>query len=355
MFGKDSTAAVTVTTNKWGTAGTVGANDGFLPVSIDPVVLKGDINIDDASGLSRKSQYDLIQDNAEQTIVVQMRWNGIFEWLALAHWMGDDTKTGAGPTYTHTMNFQQISNLTQKGLTVAWRLDSSNNNSIGEVPSLKPQNITLEPSDGFWNMSVSTIGSTIYQAGDGNITADSTAIGNVTYRTQAQRMKFKANQLRMNAQAGAGLGSGDVLSDVSNISIVLDRPYDDMKDVLLGSTLPRQNAEPIQNDHSTITLNFDQKTYDVDTHRSDLDSGNEYKADLIQTQSISGNSHSFTSEFGRLIPMDPQVALERGLRIPMTHNYEAIKPSSTPTGMNSSNEFHVILVNTSNISYESNS
>ena len=354
IFGKDSTFGITVTTT-WGTAGTVGANDGFYPVSIDPVILKGDVNIDDASGFSRKSQYDLIQDNANQTIQVECRWNGLLEWIALAHWMGDSTKTGpTGNVYTNTMNYQQLSTLAQKGFTIAWRLDSSDNNSIGEVPSAKAQSIELSPNNGFWNMTINTIGSTIYQAGDGNITADSTAIGNITYRTSVQRMKFKANPLRVNAQAGGALASGDIVADVSNVSIGLDRPTDEMKDVLLNSTTPRQNAEPIQTDHSIVTLAYDVKSYDFTTHRSDLDNATEYKADLVQTQTIGSDAHSLTFEFGRLVTIDPQVAVERGGRIGMSQSFEAIKPASTPTGMSTANEIHVILDNITNLSYETN-
>lgn len=351
-FGKDSTLGVAVAST-WGTAIAVAANTGVLTATVDPVILKGDVNFDDASGFARPTDYELILDNPDQNIVIPMRWNGVLEWIALTHWMGDDTQTGGVFPFIHTLNYQQVVAL-GKYMTLAWRLDSSSANSIGEATTFIPQQIELSPDAGFWNMTISTLGHTIAQAGDGNIVNDGTSIGNVTYITTAERMRFKANTLRKNLQGGAGLVAGDAIKDVSNVVITLDRPYDSMDDVLAG-TAYRQRAEPIQSDHSIITLAYDQKTYDYTTHRSDLDKATEYKADLINTQTISSNAHSLTIEWPRLVSVDPQVALERGVRIPMSHSYRGAKPASAPTGMTVANEIHIVLNNNSGaIDYEIN-
>lgn len=351
-FGKDSTLGVAVA-SVWGTAIAAAANTGVLTATVDPVVLKGDVNFDDASGFAEPTDYELILDNPDQNIVIPMRWNGVLEWIALAHWMGDDTQTGAVFPFIHAFNYQQIVAL-GKYMTLAWRLDSGSANSIGEATTFIPQAIEISPDGGFWNMTISTLGHTIAQAGDGNIVNDGTSIGNVTYITTAERMRFKANTLRVNVQGSGALGSGDVKTDISNVVIILDRPYDSNDDVLAG-TAYRQRAAPIQSDHSQVTLAYDQKTYDYATHRNDLAGGIEYKADLINNQTISSNAHSLTIEWPRLVPIDPQVALERGVRIPMSHSFRGAKPSSAPTGMTVSNVIHIILNNNSGaIDYEIN-
>jgi len=337
----------------WGTAIAVGTNDGVLPATVDPVVLKGDVNFDDASGFARPTNYELILDNPDQNIVIPMRWNGVLEWIAMAHWIGDDTEVGTTFPNTHTMTYQQIVTL-GKYMTLAWRLDSSDNNSIGEATTFIPTQIEMGPDGGFWNMTITTMGHTIAQAGDGNIVNGTTELDALTYTTKFERMRFKANTLRKNTQSGGALGSSDVVTDVDNLIITLNRPQDPMDDVLAGTGY-RQRAAPIQNDHSVMTLQYNQKTYDVGTHRRDLEAANEYKADLINTQTISSNAHVLTQEFGMLVPIEPQVAVERGLRIPMSHSYRMAKPPSTPTGLGTANEYHLILVNNSNITYETNS
>jgi len=355
-MGKLATWAANVSTT-WGTAGTIAAaTNGFYPKTIDPVVLKGEPNIDDASGMLGRTNYQRTQDIADPSITLAMRWNGHLEFLIMARWMGDDTVTGPSSNlYTHTMNYNEVNILTG-GIGIVGRLDSSSANSIMEIPTMKVPSFVMQPADGFWDLSTNqTIGNSVYVAGDGKITADNTAVGNVTYRTSGQRMKFKANPWRMNAQSGDALDADDAVLDVANMSISFEDSYHDMRDVLLDSTTPNENAEPIPTgEGKRIMVSYEQKIYDYATHRNVLNAGTEWKADLVQTETIGGDAYSFTMQFGRLISIDPQVVSERGLMMPMTHNYEAIDPASAPTGMAAATPVHIILANLLSRTYETN-
>ncbi len=345
--GKDTVIAIKPTST-WHTAATLGAGGQLFCQSLDPAAQKGNVVADEGAGKARKQDYDLMEDVADPTIVDQLRWNSA-HWCFLANWMGDDTKTGVSAPFTHTFNYQPDPTLV--GITIGWRI----NTFIHEVPSVKVQALAFEAADGFWNMTVTTLGDTVLTGA--NATNTDTEFNAVTAPALNNRMRFKANQYRQNAQGGAALGTGDVIGDVFDFAINLSRPYDDMKDVLKGAATgaERRRAEPIQgvgDVFPSMIVSYSRKTADLSTHLDDLNSGNEYKGDLKMSETISAVAHSLTWEFGRMVPVDPQYAIERGLRIPMLHSFELFKPSSTPTGFSTSNEIHVILANNSNVSYE---
>ena len=53
-----------------------------------------------------------------------------------------------------------------------------------------------------------------------------------------------------------------------------------------------------------------------------------------------------------LVMMEPNLALDRGQRIPMTHNYEMATPPSSVNGMTGTNPFHFVLNNLATTTYE---
>ena len=346
VSGQDTVVAWVPTTT-WDSAATIAALDGILPLSIDKIDKGGTWDFDDSSGLSFRTQGSVIFEEANPTIVGRMRWNGAW-WCALANLIGDDTQSGAGDPWTHTFNYQAESALV--GLTLGIEINNTAN-GIQEVSSLKVTGVTLEPDGGFWNFNVTTLGTTWDKAGDA--TFNGTAADNVTYSSSAQRMRYKANQLRINDDAGA-LDSNDVISDARNMSIAFSRDYDPNDDCLksasTGADLVR--AEPLDNGNGIIgTFQYDQKTADLALYTNQF--GQDFKADVIMSETV-GTAHSFTLEMTDLVMMEPNVALERGQRIPMSHNYEMAQPAAAPTGMTNANPFHLVVVNASDLTYETN-
>lgn len=302
---------------------------------------------DEAVGRTTVTEYDLISEFVNPNIILDLRWNGVL-WQFVSHLIGGDVKTGAGPTYTHTMTYSE--NPAVAGITLAIEV---NNAEIFENPAMKIQAISFELRDGFWSANITTLGSPVDTGSDA--TADATAFNNVTYTTTVERMRYKANQFRKNAQGGGALGSGDVLTDVFDLSFNLSMNYDPMEDVLRSASTgaDKGRAEPIIAGHHEFVLGYTTKTADFTTHLDDLSAGTEYKSDLIMAETI-GQAMTSTWEFNRMVSVDPQAALDQGLRIPMSHSYRLITANSTPTGMTNANPFHFVHVNTHNVDYDTN-
>ena len=345
MSGKTTIVGVVPTTT-WETAAALGAGDGLLPID-SPWGQKGSVVFDDATGQTNKTYYTLIMDEANPSFLFECRWDSAI-WCFLANLFGDDTKTGASP-YVHTFNWQDDPALV--GLTVAGYLSGS---TIHEYPSLKVESISFEPADGFWNMNVSTLGDTILTGG--NATNTATEFGNITYPTRAQRMRYKANALYVNAQSGGDPVSGSALTDVYDMAITIAREFDGNDDVLKNASTgtERRRAEPLVTGFPNITFGFSQKTADLSTHIDDLHSGNEFKADIVMAETVGGNSYSNAIEMSLLVPVDPELNISRGQRIPMTYNFECAAPAAVPTGHSTSNPIHWILTNNHNVTYETN-
>ena len=189
--GKDTTIAIQPGgAGTWGTASAPGANDGILPASIDQLALQGNVAFDETIGMTQLQYADMMLHEANPTIILPLRWNGM-HWAFLANIMGDSTKTGAGPTYVNTMNYQEESALVQ--ITMAAEIGSDGD--IIEWPSLKVQAISLEPDgDGFWQMTVTTLGNTILY--DSDATTATSDFNAVTFASKVQRMRYKALSLK---------------------------------------------------------------------------------------------------------------------------------------------------------------
>jgi hypothetical protein len=328
----------------WGTGVAVGATDGILPWSIDEIQLQGNVLFDDSVGMTMLQYADVLAHEANPTITIPMRWNSM-AWGFVANWFGDDTDSGAGPTYTHTMNYNEETSLT--GLTMALEV---NNADIVEWPSLKVQQISLEPDgDGFWQMTCNCLGDTIkYGADATNAGSDFNAL---TYISKVQRIRYRALSLKINAQGSDP--SGQTAQSVTDTVLTLARPYEQPRAVVAVATgLEKAGDEPIQNGHSEITLSFNEPTYTAIGDFDDLEDGTEKTIDLEMAETVSSQAHTMLWEFGAAHTIPASTALERGQRIPMTKNYRCIKPQSAATGQATANPIHFVLVNVDDRTYE---
>ncbi len=295
VSGQDTIVAWVPTTT-WDTPATIAAGDGILPLSIDKIDKGGTWDFDDSSGLAFRTQGCIIFEEANPTIVGRMRWNGAW-WCALANLLGADTNTGpVSSIETHTFTYLAESPLV--GLTLGIEVNNTAN-GIQEVSSLKVTGVTLEPDGGFWNFNVTTLGTTWDK--NAAATFDGTAAGNVTYATSAQRMRYKANTLRINDDAGA-LDSSDVIADAMNMSIALSREYDPNDDHLKGASTGAElvRAEPTDSGNGVIgTFQYDQKTADLALYTNQF--GQDFKADVIMLETLGSDAHIFTFEMNDLV------------------------------------------------------
>ena len=325
------------TATTWNTAVNLAANTGILPFTISPSILQGEPQPDLSIGnWTDIQQMDLLQHLADPTILLPLRRTGaLYRVIAQVH--GDDTKTGADP-YTHTFNWQDESTLfSTLGVEI-------NGTDIIEWPSLKFTGYTLRSSaDGYCELEARTIGDTINIAGDATNTG--TQFDAVTYISSGLIVPWRELRLRLNAQGGGALGSGDVIK-VSSFELSVDRPYE-RQDVSRGAStgIEFTTDEPILSGDniSDIKLSFTVNDYTTIALLDDLHDETEYKADLYFAKTVT-TAYSLLFALGRLHPMPADFSLDRQTRPPFTRNFRAMKPTATPTGMATANIIHSVLV-----------
>lgn len=333
----------------WHTAVNLAANSGFLPMSLSPISLQGD-PIPDLSiaNFNEIAEHDVVEHVANPTITCKHRAEGFLWklWMAL---FGDDTLTGpVGSVYTHTFNWQQSS---AKFLTMGLEVGGADR---WEWPSLKVTQCVLQKIGKQAGMVFSTIGDTIKIGADGaNGSAQYDA---VSWLTKLMIVPWGEWKLRMNAQGGAAVGAGDVIS-VPDFTLTITRPFE-REDVTKGASdgTELMTAEPIQAGSPDIELSFPVGDYDQDSGDESLfdemNDETEYKADLNLTRSIGGNTHTHLIELPSLFPFPQDADLEGFGRIPLTRRFKAQKPTAAPTGMATANIIHSVGEDTFATSYE---
>lgn len=327
----------------WHTAVALGANMGIYPDSLPNISLGGEPVLDTPIGLAEVENVDYLMHDTTPEVRGFLRRTGA-QWHIISVVTGDDTVSGVGP-YTHTMTWQTSSTLFS---TMAMEV---NNADIIEWPSVKWTGFTLESSgDGRVNLTARSIADTVQIAGDATNTG--TEFDAVTYITNGLIVPARELQFRINAQAGGALGGSDEI-DLSGFTLDVNRPYvrDDLSKGATDDT-EKQTDEPVQEEVSDIRLSVTVNDYTTIALLDDLKDQTEYKATLVWARTISTVAYSLTIELGRLIPFPQDIAAESQSRLPLTRTFRCIKPTSTPTGLATANPIHIIMVDNSNISYE---
>lgn len=328
----------------WGTPVAVGALTGIIPAGLPRITLDGTVLPDKGLANWVELQYqDMMTHSVETTWNIPVRREGA-QWLFWAHLFGDDTKTGAGTPWTHTFNWQSESSLFT---TVAAEI---NNAGIIEWQTLKTTGINVEPDgEGWLNHAVTVRGDTINIAGDAtNVAGDFDAL---TYKTKVLRIPFRETKLRINAQGGGALGSGDV-AKVTNLSLAINRDLPEELVTRGASTgIEYQTDEPVQAEYSNIVFGFDVPDYTTIALLDDFKDQVQYKADLNWAKTVT-TAFTHLIELGALAPIPAEAAIEGGQRIPLTRNFQALQPQSTPTGMAGGDIIHSTLVDNNDVTYE---
>ena len=337
----------------WGTPIALAALDGILPFGIDRIALDGETVPDDSIGnWVEMQEVDLIRHISNPQITLPLRREGML-WRFVSHLIGDDTITGpVGNVYQHTMNWLDESTLFScMGLEIN---ETASPGHIVEWASLKTVGVVFEPDgEGFWQMVVSTIGDTINIGSDATNT--DTEFDLITYATKTKRIGFRETAFRINAQAGAALASGDIVK-CSNIAVNLIRPYPaDGELVTRGASTGAEltTDEPIREGYATgMVLSFTDPDYTTEALLDEFHDEAEQKADITITKTIGSDAHVLLMQMPRLHPISPEVAIERGSRIPMTRNFMMKDATAAPTGMSVHTIFHLILDDLQTVTYE---
>lgn len=230
----------------WGTEVAVGANDGLWPESLDISRASFELFEDPSlTGNPNMNKGDVGRQIFEGALVLPWRYGYNIPRLA-AFALGADSISGVGP-FAHAMAFQD--RLT-KFLSLAWRVQqNSSTPRFDSVPSAMIEEITFIAERGQpGRVTLRLLGSN--KARDGGVNG-STQIDALTQPDQIQPILGTDGVVRLNAQGGGALGSGDVLKpDMVAISIRRSLARDHKMDSALGTKM----SQPVEVDRPEIRL-----------------------------------------------------------------------------------------------------
>lgn len=231
----------------WGTEVALGANDGLWPESLD--VARANLRLfEDPSltGNPNMNKGDVGERSFEGTLVLPWRYGYGCPKLAALMLGTAETPAGGGP-YTHALPFAD--RLT-KFLTLAWSVvQNSSTTRYDSVPSAMIEEITFLAERGEpGRITARLLGCAMLRDAGTN---GSSQIAALTQPDQRQPVLGTDGVVRLNAQGGGSLGSGDVLKpDMVAISIrrVLSRDWK------MDSALGTQMSQPVEVDRPEIRL-----------------------------------------------------------------------------------------------------
>ena len=325
----------------WGTAVQLTAKCGIKAKAVGPLNLQQEVIQDESIGMEWPERWDLGRINQELTFEGDLRYENK-QWMHIAQVIGDDAGTVASSIYTHIMDIQD----SEAGFYCAAALIDD---QVYEWESVKAVSFDLTTgADGFMQFSCTGIANNMNIAGDGTNTA--TTIGTTAdYETEGNKIPFDQARVRINAQAGAALGTGDIVYP-SAITLHMSRPYerDFVADNAVTNTKEWETSEPVESglrNDVILTLEFPELT--TDDYLENFQDAAAKKADIIFTSVAS--TRSLTIEFPNLAPLQPDVSLSGVGRIPQVISYQclAVASGTGPTGMTAvSKPFRMTLLNT---------
>lgn len=238
----------------WGTAVTLGANDGILCRAVSPG-LEPELLEDTPLGTAWSTDTLAGRQTSDGPIEGDLRYDGN-EWRLIAQAMGTagaPTQLGGVAAYQHRLQLADG----HIGLfsTMARHVKSD---LVFEHPSVKPSSVTLTggkliPS----TFAIALIGSGLVQNGAGGPGPNTpAAMGSVTYRDKRNRVIGDLNAYaRFNAQSAAALAPADNIY-IADFELVLSRP--EAGDHVLNQS--NMVTEPIGtgNAEVSLTLHFPQ-------------------------------------------------------------------------------------------------
>ncbi len=326
----------------WGTPVACGAGDGLL-VTRDALGYSRQLLKDDSAGQDFTRLADDGPITVNKTLEGYLRYEG--PDLLLAMVMG----SAAAPVLQGTASGAYLHALTLasdvEGIFATYAADRGGGR-VDEVPALKVAGVTLEGSAGdAIHFSADCIGDTLNR-NDATGTNNTSTIASVTARDLGNRVLMRQGVIRLNAQDGAALGSGDEVK-VSSFSLGIRRSLEG--DLVVGADTI---TEPTSTDFPEITLSLSFPVYTsaLDALLADLLAGAEKKADLVFTGAEIGEGYTYQLklELPRLRPASfPDLEAAQAAKIgPVEIQLLALEADTAPTGMSITQPVGITVINT---------
>ena len=226
---------------------------------------------------------------------------------------------GASAAYLHSFTSADES-------TKFFTFATERSGTIREVPSAIVKKLTLKVGDGKLQGTVSMVGNTCINNSAVN---GATQMDALTPAAEANFVLFGTGVLRMNAQSGGALSSGDSL-DISDFSIDLERKVD-AKASLGGSYVSQPATGPLV---ATVKMTMSKATSAGMGYETDFIAMTAKKMDIIFTGGIADATYHYkwTFIFPRMkFVKVPDSKLADNMVIDLELSSE--EASSAPTGM----------------------
>ena len=196
----------------WGTAVVTETNAGLYPIGFTGFNYDRNIHIDKGAGHGFESSAHRGNDSPFEfswsSILYEDDWATLF-LLAMMH--GNNTVTGAGDPYTHTMIAQD-----ESGYFFTFRGEESSEIKSTASAVLLSADLVFEEGEGVWKLDCT---------GRGLPPAVEGAVSSLTYKSLTNPFLKQNTVLRINDQSGDALDSDDAIG-VSNLAIRMARPAD---------------------------------------------------------------------------------------------------------------------------------
>ncbi len=323
-------------TTAWGTALACGANHGILILS-DSFKKDRPNNIDDSLGLYYPQDSDAGEISVNGDLAAYLRYDSLDLLIALA--MG--STAGVPVQQGGTAAYQQRFIMTEHNDGLFGVIALHKKVNIEEMTSAKIIGFTLSGEVGKpVNASFHCIANNKIANSAVNTTS---SFNNVTYFETANRVMFNHAVFRMNAQAGAALGSGDIIYP-SSFELTYKRTMEGVYGA--GGTFdtidePRNNGLP----ETTLKLEFPR--YSSAAHFTNWDSGAAMKMDIVFTGALIAGAffRRFTIELPNLKYASVDAPTEVG-RIKHPVEFNCLGCATAPTGMTGiTRPFQVTVIN----------
>jgi hypothetical protein len=317
----------------WGTAASVGANTGVLLLS-ESLVKKCAEELDEAAGQAFHQEDDKGLITVQGDLVAQARYDGLTTLLAMAlGTAGAPAQQGATAAYLHLL---QLASKTD-GLFATAAIDKIT--QIQEWPALKVLGFTLKGDVG------KPCELTFPCAADDLLSpaVTNTSLASVTYRDRSNRLLFSQAVFRINAQSGAALDSGDIITP-SGFELKFLRKL--AGDYLAGGA--NKIGEPLNDGMPDITLDLKFPVFKVATWPVALQADTRYKMDITFTGKLIAGAYyySLTISFPHLSVADTSAPMSGPGKIANPVTFRVLKASAAPTGMAYTLPMTLALINT---------
>jgi hypothetical protein len=311
----------------WGTPVECGAADAAM-VLTSSFAVKPEMDKDDSAGQVFPGAIDTGLINCDGDLSAYMRYDDMRLLAAIMGAAAAPAQQGATTAYQHVLSWATDIN------GIFYTLAQHLGYSVHEFPSVKFGSLEITGKVGA-SLEMKVKGLAINRNINTTTGTNNTTTIAALNPSSTPRVRMAQGAIRMNAQGGIALASGDRLVGKNcptsfTLSINRNQKGEHLAD---GTDMI---CEPEQDGFPAITLKIDLPEYVSDSYLQKLQSGDELKADFTFTGSLIADTYyrSLLLELPRLrVTSVDGPAISKGAKLKQSVTFELLRPDTAPAGM----------------------